>query len=478
MNMKVDGSPRDLFANDALRFERTSAAGTGSKTQVAQAAERLNAESSNAEITPGNLFNSASNAQESELALAALVGSESYARELGSKLGRIQLLGPFNTDIRALLSGNYAQFATGAFGVDIPIKNNRDALKAEAVIRQRFSATGFDVANQKVRFLTSGLLLDASTRKTIINDLQEIAKAQKQLVQVLEHWQKQPGSRIDDQQVIDAQRDLQRTEVALSKQQRDLNLAFDQLKTLTGNRSLNLEQVPVLKNSQLTSPAPAVTESEYLLKNRSKVIQEALNNNSDIKAVSAALELAKARYKVVEGSAVSTSLRAPNLLGTIFGLFTNPLGTILNVASNAFRGEKRDVTTQLAEARGIIAQREAELNVYKEQVRKSLEIQLDTINSSDLRNQVETQKNAVNIAHEKYLSLSRWAGMQGSTVGSEELLRAKVAFLEQRQAYNELAQQFMVAMNRVVSTSGGYGNPNSDLFKAFDGNFNLYWGKN
>ncbi|MFN5349735.1 MAG: hypothetical protein ACK5A0_09395, partial [Polaromonas sp.] len=344
--------------------------------------------------------------------------------------------------------------------------------------KQKFSAAALDSTQQKLRFLVNGLLFDASTRKTSIDDLKEIEKAQEEIVSTLEEFQKLPGSKINDQQVNSAKRELQKTKSSLANQQRGLNQTFDQIKKLTGNPNLTLDQVPTLKNSQQTKPAAIGTNSQYLMTKRDQVIEQAIQNNPDIKTATEALALAKARYEVVKGSTVSTSARIPNLLSVIFGAVTNPLATILGVASNAIKGEKKDVTTQLAEAEGIIKAKEKELETYKTQIAKDLNIELDTVNGPLLRNQVETQKDAVNIAYENYKLINDWAAVPGSTVTRQDLLRAKVTYLQERQAYNESAPLFMASMNRIVALGGGYGDAKSALFRAFNGNFNLIWGPN
>jgi outer membrane protein TolC len=434
----------------------------------------IKASAFNAQLTPQSLFDSVSNAQESQLALAALLGNEAYAKELEAGRGRVQMLGSFNLNFSALTKGDLIKSLAGTLGGDIPLKNNSIALQAEAKQRQKFSAAALDNTQQRMRFLVNGLLFDASTRKTSINDLKEIEKAQEEIVSTLKDFQKLPGSKITNLQVSAAQKELQKTKSSLAIQLRALNQTFDQIKKLTGNPNLTLDQVPTLKNSQQTVPASIVTNSQYLKTKPDQVIEQAIQNNPDIKTATEALALAKARYEVVKGSAVSTSARGPlNILGQIF---ENPIGGLLGVVFNAFRGEKKDVTTQLAEAKGIIDAKEMELETYKTQIAKDLTIELDTVNGPLLRNQVETQKDAVNIAYESYKELADWAAVPGSPVTRHDLLRAKVTYLQERQAYNESAQQLLVNMNRIVALGGGYGDPNSELFRAFNGNFNLFWG--
>jgi outer membrane protein TolC len=423
-------------------------------------------------LTPEGLFNV--QGLESRLAAANVYGSKVLIEQLQS-LGSPQVVGNVTPNFEQLLRGELTSLK-GTLGINIPLISDAGAQKVVAKERNNLAEAVSNGVEQDARFLTNGLLLDASTRKTSIVDLKEIVATQKQIVEALDNFSKDPNSKVDSEQVDEAKRALLDTTLKLRNEERLLNQTLVQLKKLTGNDTLDLAQIPTLKHSQET--APIVTSSKLLMNQKEALIDNAIQNNSDIQIISAGLELAKAQLKAVKESKITVSANSGNIFMAGYEFVKDPIGKFLGWIFGSTKAEVKDIQAQVADAEAKIAEKELQLDEYKKEVRSRLEDQLNQVNSTDIKDVVDTKKQLVDITFKKYMDLEKIATDKTSTLSIDERLQAKVKYLEARQAYNESAPLFMASMNRIVALGGGYGDAKSALFRAFNGNFNLFWGPN
>jgi hypothetical protein len=421
-------------------------------------------------LTPQGLFD-VGRGLNSKLAAAAVYGN-SVLRQNLEPLGSPQLGGNVPLDFTQPL----VSLKRSTLSIRVPLKSDAGAQKAAARGKEELAVAVSNAVDQDLRFLINGLLLDVSTLKTSIKDLEEIETTQKQLVGALVTFSQEPTSLVDKGQVDEAISEQQATISKIHDQQRLLVLALEKIKKLTGNDEIGLHQIPMLKNSQGTDVAPIVTSSKLLMSKKETIVEDAILNNGDIQMASAALELAEAQLKAVEDSKTTVSASSGNLFIAAYDFARDPIGKIWSWIFGSTSAESKDITLPLAEAKAMISRRREELEAYKQDLRDSIRFQLSRANSPDFKNLVDSKKELVDTRYERYSDLKKIATENTSTVSVVEILRAKVTYLKARQAYNESATQFMADMNSIVKLGGGYADSNSELFVAFNRNFIRYWG--
>jgi hypothetical protein len=239
--------------------------------------------------------------------------------------------------------------------------------KIELANAQEREAKAINDANkQKVLLATNQIILEASTLKSGIADLRKIEQTQEKLVahynQLLGHNSKQS-----------IQTDLAKTTLELAKtrdtiQNKQLELAekLDQLRLITNNPKVSLEQIPIMHGpriagTELREPAIGVNNSKTYNELSDEQIKDRIKaSNPDLLVQLAVLDKLDKTLLALLSSSNKTEVKVnwlQSFIGGLAGAAGGPLGILVGIGKGvSINKNVTDVREQVAQIRANIAQ--------------------------------------------------------------------------------------------------------------------------